>query len=58
MVQRLAAVLDVPLADRNALLLVAGYAPAWPQRTLDAPDLEHIRTNTSDVAPRLNADQP
>ena len=43
MVQRLAAVLDVPLADRNALLLVAGYAPAWPQRALDAPDLEHIR---------------
>jgi transcriptional regulator with XRE-family HTH domain len=43
MVQVLAGVLDVPLAERNALLLAAGYAPAYGQRGLDAPEVEHVR---------------
>jgi transcriptional regulator with XRE-family HTH domain len=43
MVQRLTGVLDVPLCDRNAMLLAAGYAPAYGERNLDAPDLEHVR---------------
>jgi transcriptional regulator with XRE-family HTH domain len=43
MVQLLANVLDVSLGDRNTLLLAAGYAPAYPERTLEAPDLDHVR---------------
>ena len=43
MVERLGAVLDVPLADRNLLLLAAGYAPLYGARELDAPELEPVR---------------
>jgi transcriptional regulator with XRE-family HTH domain len=43
MVLRLAEQLDVPLRDRNDLLLAAGYAPAYAQRDLDAPELGPVR---------------
>src|SRR5262245_25616295 len=43
MIQILAEVLDVSLADRNAMLLAAGYAPAYGQRDLDAPEVAHVR---------------
>lgn len=43
MVQRLGAVLDLPLDERNALLLSAGYAPAYGERELSAPELAHVR---------------
>ena len=43
MVQLLAGVLDVSLGDRNAMLLAAGYAPAYAERKLDAPELAHVR---------------
>jgi hypothetical protein len=43
MVQLLASVLDVPLGERNAMLLAAGYAPAYRERALEAPELEHVR---------------
>jgi transcriptional regulator with XRE-family HTH domain len=43
MVLRLAERLDVPLRERNALLLAAGFAPAFPERSLDDPALESIR---------------
>ena len=39
MVLRLAERLDVPLRSRNALLLAAGFAPAYAERTLDDPAL-------------------
>jgi transcriptional regulator with XRE-family HTH domain len=39
MVLRLATQLQVPLAERNQLLVAAGHAPAWPRRTLDDPAL-------------------
>jgi transcriptional regulator with XRE-family HTH domain len=42
MVSRLAAALDVPLRQHNALLLAAGFAPAWSQRDLAAPDLAEV----------------
>lgn len=42
MVERLAVALDIPLRQRNELLLAAGYAPAWHERDLDAPDLAGI----------------
>ncbi|HEY3019200.1 MAG TPA: helix-turn-helix transcriptional regulator [Solirubrobacteraceae bacterium] len=43
MVIQLADVLDVPLRDRNALLLAAGYAPAYAQRDLDEPEMGPVR---------------
>ena len=43
MVHLLASALDVPLTDRNAMLLAAGYAPAYAERGLDAPELQHVR---------------
>ena len=39
MVMRLAAALDVPLRQHNALLIAAGFAPAWRQTELAAPEL-------------------
>ncbi len=44
MVLRLAAALDVPLRERNALLLAAGYAPVYPERPLDAPEMAAARS--------------
>ncbi|ASY66359.1 helix-turn-helix domain protein (plasmid) [Sinorhizobium sojae CCBAU 05684] len=32
--------LDIPLRERNTLLLAAGYAPFYPERSLDDPSLE------------------
>jgi transcriptional regulator with XRE-family HTH domain len=43
MVQLLAGMLDVPLTDRNALLVGAGYAPVYGARPLEAPEFEHVR---------------
>ena len=43
MVLRLAEYLDVPLRERNALLISAGYAPAFPERPLDDPALQSAR---------------
>lgn len=39
MVLLLAGVLDVPLRERNALLLAAGFAPVYGEASLDAPEL-------------------
>lgn len=43
MVLRLAEQLDIPLRERNALLVAAGYAPVFPERRLDDPKLEPAR---------------
>ncbi|MEJ8854157.1 helix-turn-helix transcriptional regulator [Variovorax robiniae] len=43
MVLRLAERLDVPLRERNALLVAAGYAPMYRQRSLDDPALGPAR---------------
>lgn len=40
MVLRLAEVIDLPLRERNQLLLAAGYAPAYPERKLTDPSLK------------------
>ena len=42
MVLRLAEALDVPLRQHNALLLAAGFAPAWRETALGAPELAQI----------------
>ncbi len=39
----LAEQLDVPLRDRNALLLAGGYAPRFPEHALDSPALTEVR---------------
>jgi len=36
---RLAEHLDLPLRERNRLLLAAGHAPAFPDRSLQDPDM-------------------
>ncbi|MGW7665341.1 helix-turn-helix domain-containing protein [Streptomyces sp. NPDC054756] len=43
MVLRLAEHLDVPVRERNALLLAAGYAPRYPETPLDDPALDALR---------------
>ncbi len=43
MVLRLAEHLDVPVRDRNSLLLAAGYAPRFPETPLDDPALGALR---------------
>jgi transcriptional regulator with XRE-family HTH domain len=43
LVLRLAEHLDVPLRERNELLLAAGFAPEFGQTDLDAPGLSMVR---------------
>jgi transcriptional regulator with XRE-family HTH domain len=43
MVVRLAESLDVPLRERNELLLAAGYAPAYGESRLEDPELAPVR---------------
>jgi transcriptional regulator with XRE-family HTH domain len=43
MVMRLTERLEVPLRERNAMLLAAGFAPAYPERDLDDPALGAAR---------------
>jgi transcriptional regulator with XRE-family HTH domain len=43
MLLRLAEELEVPLRERNRMLLAAGYAPAYGQGELGAPQLEPVR---------------
>lgn len=43
MVLRLAEQLAVPVRERNVLLVSAGYAPVFPERSLDAPEMAAAR---------------
>ena len=43
MVLLLATALDVPLRERNALLLAAGFAPVYNETNIDAPELGPVR---------------
>ncbi|MFF4028186.1 helix-turn-helix domain-containing protein [Streptomyces sviceus] len=43
MVVRLAESLELPLRERNELLLAAGYAPVYPESSLDDPVLAPVR---------------
>jgi hypothetical protein len=43
MLLTLANVLDVPLRERNFLLLAAGYAPIYGETTLDDPRMTQVR---------------
>lgn len=44
MILRLAEHLEVPLRERNRLLLAGGYAPVYRRRALDDPELAAVRT--------------
>ena len=55
MVLRLAAVLDVPLREQNQLLLAAGLAPVYGERSLDDPGMAAVRDGVERV---LNAYNP
>lgn len=44
MILRLAEQLDLPLRERNHLLLAGGYAPVYAESTLDAPGMAAART--------------
>ncbi|MFW5899022.1 MAG: helix-turn-helix domain-containing protein, partial [Jiangellaceae bacterium] len=43
MILRLAEELDIPVRERNALLVAAGHAPAYPESSLDEPALAPLR---------------
>lgn len=43
MICRLSEVLEVPLRERNALFLAAGFAPVFRETALDEPALRHVR---------------
>ncbi|HVV10613.1 helix-turn-helix transcriptional regulator [Amycolatopsis sp.] len=49
MVLRLGEQLDVPLRERNQLLLAAGYAPAYQERKLGDPGLGAVRAAVRQV---------
>jgi transcriptional regulator with XRE-family HTH domain len=40
---RLAAALEMPLRDRNNLLMAAGYAPAYRESGMEAPEMEQVK---------------
>ena len=42
-ITRLAEALDMPLRERNALLLAAGFAPQYPETALDTPALAQMQ---------------
>ncbi|BBX37275.1 XRE family transcriptional regulator [Mycolicibacterium mageritense DSM 44476 = CIP 104973] len=54
MVLRLAAALDVPLREQNQLLLAAGLAPVYAERTLDDPDMAPVRAGVTRVLDAYN----
>ena len=49
MILRLAEHLEVPLRDRNTLLLAGGYAPAYPEHGLAEPELRAVQAALSSV---------
>ena len=55
LVARLGEVLDVPLRERNRLMLAAGYAPAHPETPVDGAALESLRASLRAV---LDAHDP
>lgn len=51
MLVHLAEHLEIPLRAQNAMLLAAGYAPAYRERGVDDPELEAVRTVLDAYAP-------
>lgn len=57
LVLHLAEALEVPLRDRNALLLAAGYSPVFRQTPIEAPEMEPVR-NALDLVLSAHAPYP
>jgi transcriptional regulator with XRE-family HTH domain len=55
MVLLLAEQLEVPFRERNQLLLAAGHAPAFPERSLEDPELAPVREALDQI---LTAHEP
>ena len=49
MVLRLATALDVPLREQNQLLMAAGLAPVYSERSLEDPDMGAVRDGIDQV---------
>ena len=49
MILRLAEQLDVPLRERNQLLLAGGYAPVYTETPLESPRMEAVRAAVRQV---------
>lgn len=49
MVLRLAEHLRVPFRERNLMLLAAGYAPAFPERSLEDPELAPLHAGLESI---------
>ncbi len=49
MLLRLAERLDIPLRERNALLMAGGFAPLFPERALDDPALQAARAAVDQI---------
>jgi transcriptional regulator with XRE-family HTH domain len=58
MVLHLAEQLDVPLRERNGLLLAAGYAPVYAETALDAPDAPNMAAVRAAVRQVLAGHEP
>lgn len=43
LILKLGTVLDIPLRQRNAMLLAAGFAPAYQERKLSDPELKSVK---------------
>ncbi len=54
MVLRLAEALDVPLREQNQLLMAAGLAPVYAERSLDDPDMAAVRDGVERVLAAYN----
>ncbi|MGW0163213.1 MmyB family transcriptional regulator [Mycobacterium sp. NPDC003323] len=54
MVLRLAQALEVPAREQNQLLLAAGLAPAYSERSLDDPGMSAVRTGVGRVLDAYN----
>src|SRR5438105_9488059 len=54
MVLRLAEALDVPLRERNPLLLAAGFAPVYRHTRLDTPEMDEARRAVSLILEQQN----
>jgi transcriptional regulator with XRE-family HTH domain len=57
LVLHLAEHLDVPLRDRNALLVAAGHAPVFRETSLETTEMDHVRA-TLDHLMRLHLPSP
>ncbi|MYR05626.1 helix-turn-helix domain-containing protein [Gordonia sp. SID5947] len=55
LLEALSARLDIPLRERNALLLAAGHAPRYTEESLDAAAMQRIRTSVQRI---LDAHNP